>query len=135
MKRNSIAVIFSIFFFAVTAFAISKLPWQEEGRSTQDVSDQLKLLSARLNLSQDQQAKLKVIIEDQLARLQAIGTDRSLSTNDKRDKVNDLRETTALKVRDQLNDDQKRKFDELRNDKNERMKERRERGEDCSMIW
>src|SRR5581483_719133 len=97
-----------------------------------DADEHVKFLSSRHDLSPSQQEKITTIIKDQLAQLESIGADKSLSVDSRAQKVRALREETAVKVRDQLNNNQKRKFDESRQDVNERIKERRERGEDCS---
>src|SRR5574341_329573 len=108
---------------------------QGQGCQMPGAGDHLKALSERLNLSQDQQASIEVILEDQLAQLRAIRTDASLSPSDKMSKIRSLREASASQVRGQLNDGQKKRFDEMRQDAHERMKERQARGEDCSLIW
>jgi hypothetical protein len=64
-----------------------------------------------------------------------IRKDESLSPGEKMSKMRGLREASAASIRGPLSDDQRKKFDEMRQDAREHMKERQERGEDCSMIW
>jgi hypothetical protein len=107
------------------------------GRGCQmpSVEDHLQVLSDGLNMNQDQQARLASVIEDSLAQLEAIRKDASLSPDLRTIKVRMLREATASRVRDELNDAQRKMFDEMRESKQQIMKQRRERGEDCEMIW
>lgn len=73
--------------------------------------DQLKNLTDRLSLTADQQAKIKPILEDTHAQAQTLMQDNSLSQDDRRTKMRSLHESASAKIRDVLNDDQKKKFD------------------------
>ena len=84
---------------------------QGEHRQMPTIDDQVQRLSARINLTDDQQAKAKTILEDQHVQAQAIMKDDSVSQDDKRQKFMALRQTTISKIKDILNDDQKKKFD------------------------
>ena len=77
------------------------------------VDDQVKMMSDRLNLTPDQQTKIKPILEDQRTQAQALMKDESLSDDDRRNKMRTLRESTNSKIRDVLTDDQKKQFDEM----------------------
>ena len=100
------------------------------GRGCQmpSVDDHLKLLSEKIGLSQGQRTRIATVVADQLAALQGIGTDMSLSREDKSNRVRRLRETAVSEVRNLLNDNQKTKFDEMRQG-------RHQRDQDCSLIW
>jgi hypothetical protein len=107
------------------------------GRGCQmpSAADHLQILTDRLKLSQDQQARLTVVIEDALAQMEAIRKDASLSPDGRMIKARMLREATASRARDELTEVQRKRFDEMGQDKEQVMKQRRERGEDCAMIW
>lgn len=77
------------------------------------VEDQLKDLTAKLNLSDDQQSKIKSVLEDQQQQMQAEKTDNSLSREDRLSNVRRIRHTANSKIRDLLNDEQKVKFDQM----------------------
>jgi hypothetical protein len=77
------------------------------------IDDQVKSLSDQLNLTADQQAKVKSALEDQHTQAMTIVQDNSLAREDKIQKIHGLRETTISKVRTALNDDQKKKFDQM----------------------
>ena len=75
------------------------------------IDDQVRVLSDQLNLTADQQAKVKTVLEDQHTQATSIVQDSSLQRDDKIQKIHALRESTISKVRTSLNDDQKKKFD------------------------
>lgn len=77
------------------------------------IDDQVKSLSDQLNLTADQQAKVKSALEEQHTQAMTIVQDNSLAREDKIQKIHGLRETTINKVRTALNDDQKKKFDQM----------------------
>lgn len=126
MKRARTVIFLCIAFFAIGAFAVQSQQTppsqgtqpsagqagQGEHRQMPSIDEQVKKLADRLNLTDDQQAKTKTILEDQRTQAQALMKDDSLSQDDKRQKFMGLRQTTISKIKDVLNDDQKKKFDE-----------------------
>jgi hypothetical protein len=91
------------------------------------IDDQVASLAERLNLTSDQQTKVKSILEDQHQQAVAVVGDTSLSQNDKMQKIMGLREATISKVRNTLtSDDQKQKFDAMVQAQNDRMRERQQ---------
>ena len=97
-------------------------PGQQPGAATQSqsssmgrpsIDDQVQSLAQQLNLSADQQAKVKTALEDQHTQAMTIVQDNSMSRDDKIQKIHTLRQGTIDKVRTALNDDQKKKFDTL----------------------
>lgn len=77
------------------------------------VEDQLKELTAKLSLTDDQQSKIKSVLEDQQRQMQAEKTDNSLSREDRLSNVRRIRHTASSKIRDLLNDEQKTRFDQM----------------------
>ena len=75
------------------------------------IDDQVRVLADQLSLSADQQAKVKTALEDQHTQATSIVQDNSLQRDDKIQKIHALRESTIAKVRTSLNDEQKKKFD------------------------
>lgn len=96
------------------------------------VDDHLTFLSGKLNLSQDQQARIKRIVDDQLAQLQKVREDETLSREERMNKVHSLRAASASRVREELTDDQKPKFDAMQQ---EMRASNGPGGADCAMIW
>ena len=78
------------------------------------VDDQLKQLSKKLNLSDDQQAKLKPILEDQRKQMDGIRNDSSLSREDRFSKMQEVRQSSDTQIKSVLNDDQQKNFDKMR---------------------
>jgi hypothetical protein len=99
----------------------SAQPGQQPGAATQpqspsaagrpSIDDQVQSLSQQLNLSADQQAKIKTALEDQHTQAMNVVQDNAMSRDDKIQKIHTIREGTINKVRTTLNDDQKKKFD------------------------
>lgn len=126
MKFLKITALFSAMLFAIGTYALQSPGGQDNGEKhgrMGSVDDQVKMLSEKLNLSDDQQAKVKSILTDQHQQMQAIRDDSSLSQDDKRSKMRGLRDATHSKIRDVLNDDQKTKFDQMQQEMRERSKE------------
>lgn len=97
-------------------------------RGMPSVDDQLKNLTERLSLTDDQQAKIKPILEDQRTQMQALMKDESLSPDDRRTKGRSIRESTDTKIRDVLTDDQKKKYDAWQQEMRDRMRQRQQGG-------
>ncbi|HEY1272063.1 MAG TPA: hypothetical protein VGF08_08765 [Terriglobales bacterium] len=88
------------------------------------VDDQLKQLTNKLQLTEDQQSKIRPILADQRKQASDILHDSSLPRQDRRSKIMDLRESTDKQVKSVLNEDQQKKFDEMRQKQQDRRKQR-----------
>ncbi|HZU33747.1 MAG TPA: hypothetical protein VFB79_21715 [Candidatus Angelobacter sp.] len=140
MKTLQKIMLFAVCLLAVGAFAQQNPPAQGGGdgqghgprRGMQSVDDQLKTLTDRLNLTSDQQAQIKPILEDTHAQMAKIMQDDSASREDKMAKVRSLHETASGKVRDILTDDQKKKFDGMQKEMQDRMRQRQQGGDAAS---
>jgi Spy/CpxP family protein refolding chaperone len=95
-----------------------------EGGPVASVDSQLKNLSAQLNLTEEQRAQIKPILEDE--RQQLLMKDDSLSREDRITNKQRIRERAGSKIRDLLNDEQKTKFDQLEKERRARMNSRKE---------
>ena len=91
-------------------------------RGMPSADDQLKHLSKMLNLSDDQQAKLKPILEDQHKQMQQLWNDNSMSRQDRFSKMRELRENADTQIKGVLNDDQQKKFDQMREEQRSHMR-------------
>jgi periplasmic protein CpxP/Spy len=91
-------------------------------REMPSVDDQIKHLTKKLNLSSDQQAKLKPILEDQRKQVDAVHNDSSLSREDRFSKMQSLRQSSDTEIRGVLNEDQQKNFDKMREEQKDRMK-------------
>lgn len=77
------------------------------------IDDQVKMLTSDLDLKPDQQAKMRSILEEQHQQAMAIVDDNTLPRDEKIQKIRALREVTIAKTRTMLNDDQKKKLDDM----------------------
>jgi Spy/CpxP family protein refolding chaperone len=94
-----------------------------------NVADQVKDLTEKLTLTEDQQAKVKTILEDTRDQMQKLRSDESMSQEDKMAKGRALREASSGKIREVLTDDQKKKFDQMEQERRDRMRQRQGGGE------
>jgi protein CpxP len=85
------------------------------------VDDQIKHLTKKLNLSSDQQAKLKPILEDQRKQMDTIHNDSSLSREDRFSKMQALRQSSDTEIKGVLNEDQQKNFEKMREEQQGRM--------------
>src|SRR5438270_5841538 len=91
------------------------------GRDMGSVDDHLKKLTEKLNLTADQQTKVKAILEGQHQEMQTVMKDKSLSMDDKHAKMKTMHDSSHAKVRELLTDEQKTKFDAWVKDMDGRM--------------
>ncbi|MBA3913909.1 MAG: hypothetical protein H0X25_08675 [Acidobacteriales bacterium] len=76
--------------------------------------DHLKILTEKLNLTEDQQAKLKPVLEDESKQMDAIHEDRALAPADKRAKMQEIHESFAGQVNAVLTPEQQEKWKQMR---------------------
>jgi periplasmic protein CpxP/Spy len=86
------------------------------------------MLTKRLNLTTDQQAQVRTIDEDTGKQMMALRNDTSLSQDDRRSKMMEIRKGSQDKIRAILTDEQKTKYDAMQAEMRERMKERQQQG-------
>lgn len=130
MKTIKQITLLAVCALATVAFAQQNPPPQGGGddqgrrRGMPSVEDQLKNLTEKLSLSDDQQAKVKTILEDTRGQMTKLMQDESMSREDKMAKGRSLRETGNGKIRDVLTDEQKKKFDDMQQEMRDRMRQR-----------
>lgn len=79
-----------------------------------DPDRQLAHLTKALDLSADQQAQIKPILQDRQQKMRALFQDQTLSRQDKRAKAQAIAQDSQGKLEAALNDQQKQKFEEMR---------------------
>ena len=82
----------------------------------------LQMLSEKLNLTDDQKAKLKPIFEDEMQQMKAVRDDSSLSQEQKRAKMKSIHESFHDKINAVLTPEQQAKFKQLRQEQMEKHK-------------
>ncbi len=86
-------------------------PGKQHEQSAADAH--LRALSEGLELSADQQVKIKPLLEQMLAAREKVRQDGSLSNEARQEKEKGLHEKADKQVRKFLNEEQKRKLDQL----------------------
>jgi protein CpxP len=75
--------------------------------------DMMKDLTAKLDLTADQQTKIKSILDEHHQQMKATMNDQSMSKEDKHAKMMSMHNSVHAKVREVLTDEQKPKFDAM----------------------
>ena len=88
-------------------------PGGPHGRGGMNPERRLEMMQKQLNLNADQTKQVKAIIDDGRARGEALRSDTTLSQDDKRAKMMDMRREESGKIRAVLTPDQQTKFDEM----------------------
>ena len=89
----------------------------------------LKMLTEKLNLTEDQQAKLKPILEDEGKQMKDLHDDTSLAPMDKRSKMMEVHESFAGKISAVLTPDQQAKWKQMKQDMMEKHKDMKSQGQ------
>ncbi len=108
MNQRNLLAIGTMLTFALTG-AARGAPAASSGLAT--VESQLKALTGKLDLTEDQQARIKPVLEELHDSTQKLAEDESLSPDERLAKVRPLRYKADRKIREVLNDDQKKKLD------------------------
>jgi periplasmic protein CpxP/Spy len=139
MKPMRLLTLLAACLFSMAALAQQTSPAQESGehkhggqmdgrmRSSDDL---LKDLTTKLNLTADQQAKVKSILEENHQKMQTTMKDESLSQADKHAKMKEMHDAVHAQVRDVLTDEQKPKFDAMVKDMENNMHGKNSHGSD-----
>ena len=111
------AAIFALVMGVVTAYA--QMP-AEPGGSGQyghgqppTVEQRLQRMTKQLNLTDDQQQKIKPILENESTQMQSLRADSSLPQQDRMAKMQQIRQTSSEQIKPILNADQQQKFTEM----------------------
>jgi periplasmic protein CpxP/Spy len=119
-----------------TSHALQTAPAQQEhgamggpAMAAMTPEGRLKMLTEKLNLAEDQQAKLKPILEDQSKQMKALHDDASLAPADKHAKMKELHESFTEKINAVLTPDQQTKWKQMKQEMMEKHKEMKDRGQ------
>jgi Spy/CpxP family protein refolding chaperone len=77
------------------------------------VDQRLQHMTQALNLTDDQQQKIKPILTNESTQMEALRSDSSLSQDDRRAKMKQIRENTVSQINPILNADQQKKYAEM----------------------
>ena len=121
-------------FTATQATTVASFQGMGMGRQARgqmpSVDDQVKRMTKQLSLNDDQQQKLKPILEDQRKQMQQLRNDSSLSQDEKFSKMRDLHEKASSEIKALLTQDQQKKFDEIQQKRRERWESRQDGASD-----
>jgi Spy/CpxP family protein refolding chaperone len=101
---------FSFILAGVCAAGLALAEPQQHGRNAEH---RMEMLSKRLNLTADQQAKLAPIMTDRQQQMRAIFKDSSLSREDRMAKIKAVRKDSNAKIEALLTYEQKQNFEQL----------------------
>jgi hypothetical protein len=99
-------------------------PAQENGmrhHGPPDPAERTAELTKHLKLTSDQQPKVLAALQSERSQMESVHQDSSLSQQDRRDKMMDIRNTTNTQIRGLLDSTQQKKWDEMQARREERM--------------
>jgi len=85
--------------------------WQRGQMPTAE--QRLQRMTQALSLTDDQQQKIKPILENESTQMQSLHADTSLSQEDRMAKMKQIRETTSSQINPILNEEQQKKYAEM----------------------
>ena len=83
------------------------------GHRPMSPDQRLQMMTKKLNLSPDQQTKIKPILENESQQMQALHQDSSMSQEDRMSKMQQIRQSSNEQIKSNLNSDQQQKFEEM----------------------
>jgi len=92
----------------------------EHGRGHFDPQRMTDRLTKELNLASDQQTKVLDILKSQQSQMESVRSDTSLSEQDRRQKMMDIRKSSDEQIRGTLNPDQQKKWDAMQSQHRQR---------------
>lgn len=95
----------------------------EHGRGHWDPQQRTDMLTKRLNLTSDQQAKVLDIFKSDQSQMESVRSDSSLSRDQRHAKMMDIHKASDEQVRGLLDPDQQKKWDEMQARRHEHMQE------------
>ena len=104
-------------------------PGQEHGHGRMDPEAQLEHLTKQLDLTADQQAQIKPILESRDQQVKQLWQDQSLAPQDRHAKMKAIQDDSKTKIEAVLNDTQKQKYEAMQAKMQEHMHERMQGGQ------
>lgn len=121
LKFAACFVVLLLFGFSSTARAQDTATQQsstqaesQNGAHHMQHQSRLEYMSKELNLTDDQKAKIKPVLEDEMSKMKSVRDDTSLSQDQKRDKMKDIRENTDSQITGVLTPDQQKKYEDMK---------------------
>ena len=95
-----------------------------------DPAERTARLTKKLNLTSDQQPKVLAALQSEKSQMESLHQDTSLSQQDRRAKMMDIRQVTDSQIRGLLDSTQQKKWDEMQAEREQRMGNRHSGGHD-----
>jgi protein CpxP len=118
--------VFSFVLAGVCAAGLAVAEPQQPGTHERGPHHRMEMLSQRLNLTADQQAKLLPIMSERRQQMRAIFQDSSLSKEDRVAKLKAVRNESNGKIEALLTDEQRQSYEQLQQQMRQRAHERRD---------
>jgi Spy/CpxP family protein refolding chaperone len=83
------------------------------GHGPMSPDQRLQMMTKQLNLTADQQEKIKPLLESESQQMQTLRGDTSLSREDRMSKMMQIRQSTNDQIKSSLNPDQQQKFEQM----------------------
>jgi periplasmic protein CpxP/Spy len=83
------------------------------GRRHFDPATRTQMLTKRLNLTPEQQPKVLEILKSEQSQMESLRSDSSLSQQDRRSKMMDIRKSSDDQIRGLLNSDQQKQWEQM----------------------
>lgn len=90
------------------------------------IEDQVKDLKQKLELTDEQTDQIKNILEEQREQMEKLRENADGDRSQMRDLFMQVREETDTKIKEILNDEQKEKYDEIQEERRNRMRRQRQ---------
>jgi periplasmic protein CpxP/Spy len=98
-------------------------PDKHSGMHHEESADQhLQMLSEKLNLTDDQKAKVKPVLQDQMQQMKAVREDSALSEEQKRTKMKSIHESMHEQINAVLTPEQQVKFKQMKQEQMQKHK-------------
>jgi len=99
-----------------------------------DPAERTARLTKQLKLTSDQQPKVRAALQSENSQMQTVHQDASLSQQDRRAKMMDIRQATDSQIRALLDSTQQKKWDEMQAKREQRMQGRRQGAPDGGSV-
>jgi protein CpxP len=99
------------------------IPAAAQGTAQDAVKATLQKISEALNLTDDQKEKLRPILQEEVDKMKAVRDDTSLTPDQKKAKLREIHEAYRPKVNDVLTPEQQAKWQKMKEEAKEKMKE------------
>lgn len=83
------------------------------GHSPMSPDQRLQMMTKQLNLTPDQQEKIKPLLENESQQMQTLHQNSSLTNEDRMTQMKQIRQTTNEQIKSDLNPDQQQKFQQM----------------------